>query len=96
MREIPAIGAQFWAYEFCKRKIFQLSDTEKLSGIKALASGSVAGLSCWFFSFPFDVVKTKIQCKPINYYPNWAFDGGFTHVAKKVYKKNVFIYFFII
>ena len=54
----------------------------------------MAGMSCWFFSFPPDVVKTKVQVAPKNRYPVTFMDGGFWHVTRLVYRTHGVLGFF--
>ena len=52
--------------------------------------GSIAGVSCWVFSYPQDVVKTMLQVSKEGTYKKnkWLFDGGFYDCARKIYKKD--------
>eukprot|EP01127_Copromyxa_protea_P024102 TRINITY_DN9335_c0_g1_i1.p1 TRINITY_DN9335_c0_g1~~TRINITY_DN9335_c0_g1_i1.p1 ORF type:complete len:301 (+),score=14.21 TRINITY_DN9335_c0_g1_i1:35-937(+) len=56
LRDAPAFGFYFWAYEYLKRH--WLPENSPLS---ILIAGGLAGASCWLSSYPFDVVKTRIQ-----------------------------------
>ena len=68
MRDIPAWGVYFWTYEFLKSR-FGVNEA-KLRGednsalnlsIKMWAAG-VAGQASWMVGYPFDIIKTHIQC----------------------------------
>jgi solute carrier family 25 carnitine/acylcarnitine transporter 20/29 len=63
-RDVPGYGFYFLSYYYSKwyyLKTFpgKVSETVELQAI-ALA-GSVAGLAGWAFTYPFDVLKTRIQ-----------------------------------
>jgi hypothetical protein len=47
--------------------------------VEGMMVGTVAGINCWIFSYPQDVIKTKIQINPIGTYRtnNLIKDGGF-------------------
>ncbi|KAM3129264.1 hypothetical protein pb186bvf_018643 [Paramecium bursaria] len=55
-------------------------------------AGSLAGLMCITFSYPQDVIKTRIQCDSLlppreRLYKSRFFDGGISDCAQKVYKQ---------
>lgn len=59
-REIPAYAAQFAAYEILKDALTSSPD-EVLTFAEGCFVGAVAGINCWLFSYPQDIIKTKIQ-----------------------------------
>ena len=54
---------------------------------EGLLVGTFAGISCWVFSYPQDIIKTMIQVSaPGTYKTNkWLFDGGFFDCGKQIY-----------
>ena len=80
LREVPAYVAQFYTYEWMKRK---LTPTHKsvsdLPTYYAIACGGVSGLMCWTASYPQDIIKSRIQIQSDTHrkYTAVMFDGGF-------------------
>lgn len=68
LRDVPGWGVYFWSYEYLKRQ-FNLQEAKKNGtdkstlnlAIKMWCAG-VAGQLSWSVSYPFDLIKTKIQC----------------------------------
>jgi hypothetical protein len=57
IREIPACSIYFGSHLYFKNHLnFYLNDN-----LSSFISGGLAGMSCWFFTYPFDTIKTKIQ-----------------------------------
>jgi solute carrier family 25 carnitine/acylcarnitine transporter 20/29 len=58
--------------------------------VEGLIVGTFAGINCWIFSYPVDIVKTLLQVseKGTDRKNKWLFDGGFFDCAVKVYKAN--------
>jgi len=62
-REMPSFGAYFLTFDFCCRQSanFYKIDISQVGPLTLLIGGGLAGQACWFISFPFDVVKSRIQ-----------------------------------
>ncbi|THU90494.1 mitochondrial carrier [Dendrothele bispora CBS 962.96] len=63
-REIPAYAGFYTAYEFSKRKFMSVYGTQ-LPVWALLASGSTGGIAYWLSCYPLDVIKSRIQLRPI-------------------------------
>lgn len=87
VREIPSIAAQFAAYEYLKAAFLRYSNSDRLSTGQVSVAGGLAGMLCWFVSYPQDIIKTRLQLN--SYYKrNSRFDGGFTKCARDIYKTD--------
>lgn len=66
------------------------SPDQMLSFYQGCVVGAMAGISCWIFSYPQDIIKTKIQVYPKGTYKkHWLIpDGGFLDCGKKIYLAN--------
>ena len=62
IREVPAFAIYFGTfdaiYKSIKPSIFQ---NAILKNIALFTTGGVAGIASWYFTYPLDVVKTKVQ-----------------------------------
>jgi hypothetical protein len=58
--------------------------------MEGMLVGTVAGINCWIFSYPQDIIKTMIQVsEPGQYKPRkWMFDGGFYDCGAEIFKKD--------
>jgi hypothetical protein len=67
LREIPSYGFQFATYEFLK-DLLTGKDKKHLTVLEALCVGPLAALCSELFTYPQDVIKTRIQVNPTGYY----------------------------
>lgn len=82
-REIPGYAAQFASFEGSKAAFRVYTGNEELSMIHVFISGMIGGFNCWFWSYPQDVIKTKIQAgHPV--IKGW--DGGFNFLVKEIWR----------
>lgn len=64
LRDAPAHGLYFWTYEYTREKLHpgcRKSCQESLDTM--LVSGGLAGVASWVFSYPLDVIKTRLQAQ---------------------------------
>ena len=69
IRDVPSWAVYFWSYEFLKEK-FGVTDADKngngnhtyLSIMTRMWCAGVAGQLSWACSYPFDIIKTEVQC----------------------------------
>lgn len=63
-REIPAYAGFYAAFEFSKRKFTTIYGPE-LPVWALLTSGATGGISYWLCCYPLDVVKSRVQLRPV-------------------------------
>jgi len=63
-REIPAYAGFYAGFEAAKRN-FRTKYPQELPVWALLASGSCGGISYWLACYPLDVIKSRIQLRPI-------------------------------
>jgi len=61
-REVPCYAGQFGSYFLTKKSIARLKgvDEKQLGPVDSFVAGGVAGYFCWFFSYPQDLIKTRL------------------------------------
>mmetsp|Transcript_24438 Transcript_24438/g.24163 ORF Transcript_24438/g.24163 Transcript_24438/m.24163 type:complete len:176 (-) Transcript_24438:8-535(-) len=84
-REIPGYAANFVAYEYAKESYRKLSGNDTVPTWALFLSGMWAGFNCWFWSYPQDVIKTKLQ---VGFPIEKGWDGGFYKMTKLIYKEE--------
>ncbi|KAB8214813.1 mitochondrial carrier domain-containing protein [Aspergillus novoparasiticus] len=64
LREIQAYGMWFLTFEFLMNQDAKRNNVkrEDISSLKVATYGGLAGEALWLSSYPFDVVKSKMQC----------------------------------
>eukprot|EP00698_Gefionella_okellyi_P016330 TRINITY_DN4671_c0_g1_i2.p1 TRINITY_DN4671_c0_g1~~TRINITY_DN4671_c0_g1_i2.p1 ORF type:complete len:232 (+),score=23.51 TRINITY_DN4671_c0_g1_i2:330-1025(+) len=93
LREVPAYGFQFVVYDATKRLLAGPNPPDLLAPIPLMVAGGVGGFAAWVFSYPQDVVKSRIQAEDAfpTQYKRRFFDGGFWSCMKSVVKKEGFV-----
>ncbi|EPQ55242.1 mitochondrial carrier [Gloeophyllum trabeum ATCC 11539] len=64
-REIPAYAGFYSAFEFSKRKFAQRYGQQQLPIWALLTSGATGGIAYWLACYPLDVIKSRVQLRPI-------------------------------
>ncbi|TKY48165.1 Mitochondrial arginine transporter BAC2 [Spatholobus suberectus] len=67
LRDAPAHGLYFWTYEYAREKLHpgcRKSCEESLNTM--LVAGGLAGVVSWVFSYPLDVIKTRLQAQTLS------------------------------
>ncbi|XP_062502694.1 mitochondrial basic amino acids transporter-like isoform X2 [Corticium candelabrum] len=67
LREVPSFGIYFVWYDIMSQFIantFQPSN--RFRAVSAIVSGGTTGMLCWLSTYPFDVVKSRIQADGID------------------------------
>lgn len=80
-REMPAYAAYFGCYEIAKMALTpEGKSTSELSPLSLFLAGGIGGVGCWVFSYPQDLIKSRLQVQPENQpnkYKPFLLDGGF-------------------
>ncbi|CEO95967.1 Mitochondrial carrier protein [Plasmodiophora brassicae] len=67
LRNIPAVGLYFGAYEFAKNQLVGPSrNVDQLSDVELLCSGGFAGICYWLFTYPTDIIKSALQTDAVD------------------------------
>ncbi|TPX56488.1 hypothetical protein PhCBS80983_g04515 [Powellomyces hirtus] len=61
IRETPSYGAYFASYEMLCRMLVPEGDTNGQPSPTLLFAGGLAGVIAWLSTYPFDVIKTRLQ-----------------------------------
>ena len=89
-REIPGYAAQFASFELALLFFHSYFGLEELNKGHVFIAGMIGGFNCWFWSYPQDVIKTKIQS---GYKVNKGWDGGMTEMTKIIWRAEGFFGF---
>jgi len=93
-REVPAYAAYFGCYELSREILAKRegkASVEELSPLGYFISGGIGGIGCWLFSYPQDLIKSRIQVQqnfnqPVYVKNKFLLDGGFWNCGKHVIK----------
>jgi len=64
IREVPAFGSYFFAYETFYK--YGNQHCPAYPTAVTMFAGGMAGVACWVFSYPSDVIKTRMQADGLN------------------------------
>jgi len=93
-REVPAYAAYFGCYELSREILAKRegkASVEELSPLGYFISGGLGGIGCWLFSYPQDLIKSRLQVQenfnaPVYKKNKFLLDGGFWNCGKQVMK----------
>jgi solute carrier family 25 carnitine/acylcarnitine transporter 20/29 len=60
------MDGSFWSYEWSKQALTSPDDTDRMTAMKVLLCGGLAGIATWASIFPLDVVKTRVQTQALH------------------------------
>ncbi|KAH6687588.1 solute carrier family 25 member 42 [Verticillium dahliae] len=67
IRIVPYSAVQFGSYNFYKRNIFEASPGAELSSVTRLICGGAAGITSVFFTYPLDIVRTRLSIQSASF-----------------------------
>ncbi|EFQ34060.1 hypothetical protein CGRA01v4_12117 [Colletotrichum graminicola] len=67
VRIVPYSAVQFGSYNFYKRSIFESTPNADLSPIARLTCGGMAGITSVFFTYPLDIVRTRLSIQSASF-----------------------------
>lgn len=89
-REIPGYAAQFASFEGTKYFFYSYFELDELTKAHVFVAGMVGGFNCWFWSYPQDVIKTRIQ-SGAKVRRGW--DGGTGEMTRMIWRTEGFFGF---
>ena len=94
LRETFWYGGQFGGYYLAKRSFAKLENwsVDDLSHTSLFLSGGIGGLFCWLFSYPQDIIKTRLQTQRVGIISipehEWIPDEGVISWATDIWKSE--------
>lgn len=84
-RDVFGFAAQFAVYEFLKG-LYVSPERPHLTLAESMVVGPASQAMGWLFSYPQDVIKTKLQVSPDGTYKNfrWFPDGGIIECSRDI------------
>ncbi|KAF6790401.1 mitochondrial carrier [Colletotrichum sojae] len=67
VRIVPYSAVQFGSYNFYKRNLFEKHPGADLSSIARLTCGGIAGITSVFFTYPLDIVRTRLSIQSASF-----------------------------
>lgn len=74
LRDVPASGVYFMTYEWLQVSLAPANSDGKLSPLRTMFAGGMAGIVNWIIAIPPDVLKSRLQTAPEGTYPNGVRD----------------------
>lgn len=65
-RNFLGVSAYFFVYEATKMYMAGDKPVSSLSPMKVMLAGGIGGIGYWILSYPFDVIKSAMQCDAVN------------------------------
>ncbi|XP_044586764.1 mitochondrial basic amino acids transporter isoform X2 [Cotesia glomerata] len=85
VREVPSLGLYFSTYELLTRNIyFNFANKNEITTFHMLMAGGFAGIGSWLFTYPIDVIKSRIQADQ-----NGRYKGSIDCLKKSVREDGV-------
>ncbi|KAH9900079.1 solute carrier family 25 member 42 [Xylariomycetidae sp. FL2044] len=67
IRIVPYSAVQFGSYNLYKRKLFEPYPGAPMSSIERLVCGGIAGVTSVFFTYPLDIVRTRLSIQTASF-----------------------------
>lgn len=62
-REAPAFATYFAMYDYLRQiQVSKGGSLDDLSPVSLMVAGGISGVLAWIVTYPFDVVKSRVQC----------------------------------
>ncbi|XP_039258875.1 mitochondrial basic amino acids transporter-like [Styela clava] len=88
MRETPAFGCYFASYDILTSTVLLVDKTETYqlgTILKMMLSGGIAGILSWVITYPFDVLKSRLQA---DHFENSKYKGTIDCLKKGIEKEG--------
>jgi len=76
LRDVPGFGVYFGVYFSLSHAVMQKGQTLKdINAIQLIVAGGLTGIASWVYSYPADVIKSKIQAEglaPVGKYRSYT------------------------
>lgn len=92
-RETPSYGVYFASYELLCRQFAGENSSEALNGMSLMLAGGLSGIFGWLSSYPFDVIKTKIQAQGITVSKDKLIKGTIACFKEAVKQEGISVLF---
>lgn len=86
IRDVPSFGCYFVTFELLNdakvRKMFHLQENKLNNTLQILVAGGVAGQAAWVSTYPFDVIKSRLQAEAVTKSSSVSQMGQLQYIAK--------------